>query len=186
MTKLIKSDKRKAMSFHGLSRYIDDMLCLNDSDYFSKSFREIYPPNLQLKMEHCGAHGSFLDLGIEIENEKFHYKLFDKRDSFPFQIIRMPYYDSNIPFFTFYGTVFSEFLRIARCSSHVMDFIHRAHLLKTRMISQGGAESAVIKQIRKLNDRYPECLRKFGTPLNNLLNAVRCGVLVEDDVAGDS
>ena len=113
-------------------------------------------------------------------------KLFDKRDNFPFQIVRMPHYHSNIPFFTFYGTIFSEFLRIARCSSNVNDFVYRAHLLKRRMTSQGGAESMILKQIRKLQHRYPECLQKFGITLENLLNAVKTGVLVEDSVVGDS
>ena len=137
-------------------------------------------------MEYSGSHVSFLDLFIEIINEKFQYKLFDKRDNFAFQIIRMPYYDSNIPFFTFYGTIFSEFLRIARSSSQVTDFINRAHILKTRMTSQGGVESMVLKQIRKLHDRYPECLQKFGKTLQDLLNAVKTGALVEDNVAGGS
>ena len=43
----------------------------------------------------------------------FVYKLFDKRDAFPFFVVRMPYIDSNILKSIFYSTLASEFLRIA-------------------------------------------------------------------------
>ena len=55
-----------------------------------------------------------------------------------------------------------------------------------RMKSQGESENTVLKQVRKLNDRYLECLRKFGISLSDLLAAVKSGVLVEDSVAGES
>ena len=32
---------------------------------------------------------SFFDLDIKIKEEKFHFGLFDKRDSFPFSMVRL-------------------------------------------------------------------------------------------------
>ena len=77
------------------------------------------------------------------------YKLYDKRDSFNFFIVQMPQMSSNIPSAIFYGSVLSEFLRIARCTLLFEDFIPKANQLFHRMISQGGDKTSICKQIRK-------------------------------------
>ena len=46
-------------------------------------------------------HAAFLDLDITVEGI-FAYKLFDKRDKFPFFIVRMPYLSNIIPSFLYY------------------------------------------------------------------------------------
>ena len=35
---------------------------------FFKNFKEIYPKELDLKIEHYGSHATFLDLDIHIKN----------------------------------------------------------------------------------------------------------------------
>ena len=77
--------------------------------------------NLELKLEHA----TFLDLDITIKDGIFVYKLFDKRDAFGFPIVRMPFIESNIPSNIFYGAVFSEILRIARCTLLFEDVVPR-------------------------------------------------------------
>ena len=58
-----------------------------------------------LKCEHHGMHATFLDLDIKISDGVFVYKLYDKRDDFPFFVVRMPDRSSNIPSYIFYGTI---------------------------------------------------------------------------------
>ena len=65
-------------------------------------------------MEHQGQHVTFLDLDLSIKDGVFEYKLVDKRDAFPFFIVRIPYLCSNIPTFIYCGTFKSEVLRIAK------------------------------------------------------------------------
>ena len=89
-------------------------LIINDGGEFCKSHSEIYPPELELKEEHAGHHATFLCLEIKIEGKKFIYKLYDKRDNFPFDIVRMPHMSSNIPKAIFYSALVGEFLRIGR------------------------------------------------------------------------
>ena len=113
MTELIHSDKAQGRKYHCAFRFIDDQCCINDSNDFEKSHNQIYPTELELKVEHSGNHATFLDLDITLNDGVFTYKLFDKRDAFPFFIVRMPHLDSNIPSFIFYGTFLSETLRIA-------------------------------------------------------------------------
>ena len=153
-------------------RFIDDQSNLNDSNEFSKSYADIYPPELHLKCEHQGNHATFLDLEISIVNNEFIYKLFDKRDDFPFTIVRMPDLSGNIPSYVFYGSVMSEFLRVARCTLLLSDFIPRASSLHKRMISQGGSSNMVSRQLRKAMSRHPEPFHKYNTSSNLIINKI--------------
>ena len=48
---------------------------------------------------------SYLDLQIDVDDKQFDFKLFDKRDAFPFSVVRMPHLQSNMPskMFLFYN-----------------------------------------------------------------------------------
>ena len=94
---LKKESLQRARRFLHTFRFIDDLLTINDHGEFSNSFEEIYPPELQLNLEHSGNQVSFLDLQITKENSNLNTKLFDQRDEFPFSIVRLPFYSSNIP-----------------------------------------------------------------------------------------
>ena len=93
-------------------RFIDYHCAINDGNEFL-TFKNIYPKELELKVEHQGNHASLLDLDIKIKDSVFVYKFFDKRDKFPFFIVRMSHFSRNIPSTIFYGSIFSELLRIA-------------------------------------------------------------------------
>ena len=144
-------------------------------DIFLANWKEIYPDNLELKLEHLGTKATFLDLEIEVVEGKFVYKLFDKRDSFNFFIVRMPHMDSNIPPFTLCGSNFSDFLRIARCSSSVSNFISTTHKFFVRMRNQGGSERQVLGLLGKIQSRYPDALAKFRLDIERLKTMVKTG-----------
>ena len=63
----------------------------------------------------------------------FVYKLYDKRDAFPFSIVRMPYTSSNIPENIFYSAMVGEFLRIAGSTLLYEDFLPRVIELIQRL-----------------------------------------------------
>ena len=155
ITSLMGSDKGRAMKFRNASRFIDDECNLNDGGEFGRSFREIYPSELELKCEHEGTHATFYDLDITIVNGKYIYKLFDKRDNFSFFIVRMPDLSGNIPSHVFYGSIMSEFLRIARSTKLYEDFIPVASKLFKRMKNQSGSAHQILNQIKKGMNRHP-------------------------------
>ena len=138
-----------AKKFHGCSRFIDDLVCLNDGNKFSDSYKEIYPSDLELKCEHSGNHATFLDLDIKINGDKFVYKLFDKRDEFPFFVVRMPDRRSNIPSYIFYGTIRSEIIRIARSTLLLDDFVPKMGAFFKRMLNQGADRQKMLLQYTK-------------------------------------
>ena len=173
ITSLISSGSVRAYLYHATSRFIDDLCAINDRGEFLKSHNEIYPPELELKLEHHGTSATFLDLHIQIVDGKFIYKLFDKRDKFPFFIVRMPQLSSNIPSTIFYGSVMSEFLRIARCTLRVEDFIPRAAELYHRMLNQGGRQSTILKQISKAFIRHNNTFIKYKASPDDLINMIK-------------
>ena len=97
MSELILTDKGKACHFHATKRFIDDLGILYDGGVFNDVYKDIYPLELQLKVEHYGTHATFLNLYVTVTDGVFIYKLFDKGDVFPFFMVRMPYIDSSIP-----------------------------------------------------------------------------------------
>ena len=170
MSKIIASDKVKAHHFHSTNRFIDDLCTLNDGGEFGRSYRDIYPDELDLKLEHSGSYASFLNLDINIRNGLFVYKLFDKRDSFPFSIVRMPYMSSNIPDNIFYSAMVGEFLRIARSTLLLQDFLPKARELVARLKKQGANQHTSIRQLRKIIQRHPDDFSHFRSNTECMLN----------------
>ena len=172
---LMSTDTQRAMKFRYVSRSIDDECNLNDGGEFGRSFYLIYPSDLELKCEHQGTHATFLDLEINIVDGIFVYKLFDKRNDFPFFIVRMPDLSGNIPSHVFYGSIMSEFLRIARCTLKYSDFLPTAINLFKRMINQGGSVSTILRQITRAINRHPEPFSKYSKPAKVIMNDITTG-----------
>ena len=169
---LVSNSSPRAYNFHSVGRFIDDLCAINDRDDFFSCYNEIYPKELQLKVENHGTNATFLDLDISIENNIFRYKLFDKRDAFPFFIVRMPHKDSNIPSIIFYSSIYSEILRISRCTLLLEDVIPRISELFKRMLNQGAEKSFLNKQIVKCFKRFPDTFKKFGKSLREFISLI--------------
>ena len=142
---------------------------MNDGGLFENHFHEIYPPELELKKEHGNDHASFLDLSISLREQQFDVKLFDKRDAFPFDIVRMPQRHSNIPSRIFYSAIGAEVLRIGRTSSNAVSFIESSKKLLARMFKQGASKETVTKTIKRTYSRH-EVLKQFATNASALAN----------------
>ena len=85
---------------------------------------------LKLGTENTDKHeASFLDLNIEIKDRKFHFGLFDKRDWFPFAIVRMPDKSGNVPSSIVYSAIGAELLRTAIASNNPESFSKAIKLL---------------------------------------------------------
>ena len=169
---LIRSNKVKARHFHSTKRFIDDLCAINDGGEFGKSYKDIYPEELDLKVEHHGQHASFLSLDINIIDHQFVYKLYDKRDAFPFLIVRMPHLGSNIPKNIFYSALVGEILRIARSTLKLEDFIPKAKDVIKRMNTQGAHPLTSKRHIRKIIENHPASFSQFGKETEELLSLI--------------
>ena len=169
ISQLITTDKGKARCFHSTKRFIDDLCALNDGGEFGRAYKDIYPEELDLKIEHSGLHASFLNLDITIRNGLFIYKLFDKRDDFPFSIVRMPYISSNIAESIFYSAMVGEFLRIARSTLLFEDFLPKTRELIHRLNNQGAKQQTSCRLLRKIIHRHQEDFSHFGVNTEDIL-----------------
>ena len=144
LKKLKKTDLNKARQFSNTFRFIDDLGALNDGGCFDMFYAQIYPTELELEKQNDGnIAASLLELDITIVDKKFETKLFDKRDTFPFDISRMPHVSSNVPSKIFYSSLGAEILRIARATTKPCDFYLSGQNLTSRMIKQGGVKTKV-------------------------------------------
>ena len=172
MSDLIALDKVKARHFHSTNRFIDDLCTLNDGGEFGRVYKDIYPNELELKVEHSGSHATCLNLDITIREGIFVYKLFDKRDAFPFSIVRMPYVSSNIPESIFYSAMVGEFLRIARSTLFFNDFLPKTRELIHRLNNQGAKQHISARHLRKIIQRHPEDFTHFRIETEDMLSQI--------------
>ena len=145
---LIKNQEyQRARKFSNAFRFIDDLIIINDSNEFLNSYKEIYPEELQLKKENNHEkEATFLDLHINIDTSgKIKTKLYDKRNSYNFFIVRFPYKSSNLPNKMFYSTTSAEILRICRATTDFNEFSLTSKLLIQRMLRQGACDKGLEK-----------------------------------------
>ena len=155
MNQIKKNDLIRARKMCYLFRFIDDLSAINDGGDFENNFKDIYPEELQLGKENQNSsEASFLDLSIQIHNNKFSVGLYDKRDSFPFNIVRMPYKSSNLPSNIFYSAIGAETLRIARASNSTDSFYSAVKPLVIRMHKQGARSDRLLKVFKKFFYRH--------------------------------
>ena len=84
----------------------------------------------------------------------------------------MPYLSSNIPSSIFYGSILSDFLRIARCTLRLTNFVPKTSQLYARMITQCGNKASILRQIKKAFQRYPETFSKYCKTYDELINEI--------------
>ena len=109
---------------------------------------------------------------LTIEENIFVYKLYDKRDAFPFSIVRMPQKSNNIPQSIFYSALVGEFLRIARSTLKLLDFIPKAKELINRMKKQGAGTHTSQRFLRKIIIKHPESFSQFLLSPGDLIKAL--------------
>ena len=152
-------------------RFIDDLLTINDGGLFENIWADIYPKELQLKKENkTSKEGSFLDLQLTVgEDREMKTKLYDKRDGFNFDIVRMPFLESCIPERIFYATIMSEILRIARATTCRDAFKTTVEALLARMKKQGSIRERLRAQMQKMMRKHVGVFQKYG---DNILEYV--------------
>ena len=162
LDKLKVEDLPRARRLRHVFRFIDDLIAMNDDDEFSKIYKEIYPEEMVLKPENEDPQSSsYLDLQIDVDENIFDFKLFDKRDAFSFSVVRMPYLQSNMPSKMFYSTISAEILRICRATYKYTNFLLSCKKLIIRMIKQGAKPLGIKNVVCKMIKRHTSDFDKF-------------------------
>jgi hypothetical protein len=120
-----------ARRFNNTMRYIDDLLILNNTE-FNDAIQD--PSELQLKK--TPESPTTLDILITIEHGKYSTMVYDKRDSFHFDVVNFPNMSSNIPSKPAYGVYASQLVRIGRICSGYEQFCERHYKLTQKLIKR--------------------------------------------------
>ena len=168
-----KTNNILARKFTNTFRFIDDLNALNDGGEFEKHHQEIYPTELILKKENTSfKSATFLDLNINIIAGQFITKLYDKRDSFPFFIVRLPHKSSNSPSKMFYSTIAAEIMRICRATTLFDDFVISVKALVDRMHCQGAVKSSLLCVCHKMLNRHELLFQKYSLRNRDILSSI--------------
>ena len=158
-------------SFNHCFRYIDDLLCINNDQLMDVVKSEIYPKGLSLTSDDAVEQTHYLDLDVEIRDNKIHSKLFDKRDAFGFSIVNFPDLSGNIPTKQSYGVFVSQLIRYARCCMSFEDFVFRTKKLVTRLTNQNFRLGKLKQVFQKFAESNYELLFKYNHSINNICNS---------------
>ena len=162
MNELKKNNLIKTTKLCNIFRFIDDLNSINYDGEFESSYSNIYPKELQLGKKSTEKYeASFLDLDIKIKDRQFHFGLFDKRDPFPFSIVRIPDKSSNVPSSMVYSATGAESLGIARASNIPESFSTAIKPLIACMSRHG-------LSIGKINCFIPKYFNKHQVDFNNV------------------
>ena len=145
----------------------------NDDSTFEKHYKDICPTELELKKENNGnSCASFLDIYIYIGNGEFHTKLFDRRDNFGFDVVRMPLYCSNVHNRMFSGSIGAEFLRISRATSKTENRSRTCKQLLSRMLKQNGQMRRIKFSLIKMIQRHQKDFIKYNKSIEEVMQAI--------------
>lgn len=102
-------------------RYIDDLIILNADFDFSNISNLIYPDCLILKkVNDVNRMANFLDLRVDLNHVPPLLSVYDKRCDFPFKVISLVHWSSNMSKKIYINTILSQFFRFFKiCNNRV-------------------------------------------------------------------
>jgi hypothetical protein len=168
---------RKLKNYHVLkhfkscSRYIDDLLLINNNDLMIKVMTEIYPKELVLVPDDSnGKSAPFLDLDLIIKDRLISSSIFDKRDAFDFPIVNFPTLTGNIPQKSAYGVFVGELVRYARACTYYKDFAMRTLRLVKKLKTQFFTDKLLKRTWANFCDSHLLLIQKYGSKVLDLHN----------------
>ena len=143
-----------ARQFKGLNRYRDDCTALN-MDNFIDIARNIYPLSLELTQENDDpSKATVLDMEVDIIDGNFDTKVYNKTDSFPFEVVSLPFLNSNLSEKICYKVFYSQILRYQRLSTRKVDFESRVKILGEILIKREYKRDLLRREFLKVLYNY--------------------------------
>ena len=165
--KVKEGDIEHARSFKGLNRYRDDCTALN-IDNFLEIARDIYPDSLELSQENDDlSKATVLDMDVSIVDGYFRTKVYNKTDSFPFEVVSLPFLNSNIDRQVCYKVFYSQVLRYERLCSFQCDFESRVRTLGIFLLKRGYRLALLRREFVKVIRSYRTEFERWSVPTDS-------------------
>ena len=129
--------------------------------------QEIYPPSLTLTQENDSpTKVNVLDMVAEIKDGRIVTKIYCKTDHFPFDVISLPFLESNLDTRICYNVFYGQVIRFQRLTSLKEDFEARVNFLAGILIKRGYDKKLLLKQFCRAIDKYTSEFQKWSLPLD--------------------
>ena len=159
-------------------RYRDDCTTLN-LDNFLAVASDIYPPSLALKQENEHTdRANVLDMEVVIQDRIVSTKVYCKADGFPFDVISLPFLESNLDNRICYRVFYGQVVRFQRLTSHRVDFEFRVKFLADILLGRRYIRGELKKQFCRAVEKYLVEFQKWPLPsvfsiwFDNIINQI--------------
>ena len=175
--KISKGLRTEAINLKFFRRYRDDCTTLNCNDFLNTA-QEIYPPSLSLTQVNDSPYmANVLDMEVKITDNNCITKIYCKTDHFPFNVISLPYLESNIESNLCYKVFYSQLIRFQRLSTFRDDFEERTRHLAFILIERGYKRVLLERQFCRAVSSYISEFQKWSLPcslnfwFNNIMDS---------------
>ena len=128
---------------------------------------EIYPACLSLTQENDDlSRANVLDMEASIVDGVINTKVYCKTDHFPFDVISLPFLESNLDIGICYRVFYGQVVRFQRLTSDRVDFEVRTKSLADILLARGYNRNRLRKQFSKAINKYMVEFYKWDIPLD--------------------
>ena len=147
-------------------RYRDDCTTINVSNFLQIA-GEIYPPSLTLTQENDRVdYADVLDMEVRLEGGNISTRVYCKTDKFPFDVISLPFLQSNLDSRICYRVFYGQVVRFQRLSTFREHFEIRTKFLADILIARGYKRDILQRQFCRAVDKYISEFQKWALPLD--------------------
>ena len=137
-------------------------------DNFQEIAKDIYPDSLELSQENDDfSKASVLDMDVSVVDGYFRTKVYNKTDSFPFEVVSMPFLNSNIDRQVCYKVFYSQVLRYERLCSFQLDFESRVRSLGVFLLKRGYRLAVLGREFVKVVRSYRTEFERWSVPTDS-------------------
>ena len=129
--------------------------------------REIYPPSLDLTQENEDQNkADVLDMSVSLENGDIITKVFCKTDLFPFDVISLPFLESNLDSKICYKVFYGQIVRFQRLCSFKHHFEERACFLLRILLERHYNLKFLKREYCKAVEKYISEFQRWAIPVS--------------------
>ena len=143
-------------------RYQDDILIFDRANFIDL-YSQIYPRELELEQDanEDGSKVNYLDACIKIENGRIFRTLYDKRDSFNFDINNLFNAKSNVRDSLIRNVTYAQIIRIFKINNTVIGLLKGLNRLRMQLNKNNHSDRVFREALKKVGKNRIELLHKF-------------------------
>ena len=163
-------------------RYRDDCTSINVNDFINIS-RDIYPPSLELTQENTNPNSAnVLDMEVKLDDGNITTKVYCKTEAFPFNVISLPFLETNIDKKICYKVFYGQVIRYQRLCTHLSAFEERTKTLLDILIRRRYKFNKLRQEFCRAIECYISDFQTWSIPLdfNNWFHRISQGIFSSD------